>query len=56
METEFCQHTVFMCFALWLQQTAIISVYTIHRLVFQMEAHMVFCEEQTEHLYICNVG
>jgi len=56
METELCPHTVFMCFALWLQQTAIISAYTIHRLLFQMEARIILWEEQTEPLYICNVG
>jgi hypothetical protein len=51
METEFAY-----VFRIMITKTAIISVHTIHRLVFLMEAHFVLYKEQTESLYACSVG
>jgi hypothetical protein len=34
------------------QQTAVVSQYSVHRLVFIVEVYTVFCEVRTENLYV----
>ena len=48
-------HTVFMCFLLIWEQTAIISPYNINWLVFITETVCVYCAVRTECLYIIQV-
>ena len=41
--STFCPHSVFMCFVWISEQTAIISLYSIHWLVFITETECVYC-------------
>ena len=46
--STFCPHSVFMCFVWISEQTAIISLYNINRLVFITETVCVYCAVRTE--------
>jgi hypothetical protein len=50
--STFCPHSVFVCFVWIWEQTAIISVFSIKRLVFITEAECVYCAERIEYLCI----
>ena len=52
----FCPHIVFMCFVWISEQTAIISLYNIKRLVFITETECVYCAVRTEHLNVIQVS
>jgi hypothetical protein len=43
-------HSVFMCFVWIWEQTAIISLYSINRLIFITETEYVYCAVRTEYL------
>jgi len=47
----FCPHSVFMCFVWISEQTAIISLYSINRLVFINEMVCVYCAVRADSLY-----
>jgi hypothetical protein len=49
--STFCPHSVFMCFVWISEQTAIISLYSIKRLVFVTEVESVYSAVRTESLY-----
>jgi hypothetical protein len=49
--STFCPHTVFMCFVWISEQTAIISLYNINRLVFITATECVYCAVRTGYLY-----
>ena len=46
--STFCPHSVFMCFVWIWEQTAIISLYSIDRLVFITETECVYCAVRSE--------
>jgi hypothetical protein len=46
----FCTHSVFMCFVWISEQTAIISLYNMYRLVFITETECVYCAVWSESL------
>ena len=48
----FSPNSVFMCFVLILEQTAIISLYSIDWLVFVTEMECVYCVVRTDILYM----
>jgi len=52
--STFCPHRVFMCFVWIWEQTAIISLYSINRLVCITETGCVYCAVRTEHLTFTN--
>ena len=53
--STFCPHSVFMCFVWISEQTAIISLYNINRLVFITETECVYCAVRTGYIIILNV-
>jgi len=54
--STFCPHSVFMC-SIWIsEQTAIISLYSINRLVFIPETECVYCAIWTEFVVIIQVN
>ena len=53
--STFCPHTVFTCFVWISEQTAIISLYSINRLVFVTETECVYCAVRTESSNIMHV-
>jgi len=52
-EKSILPHNAFICFLLFLQEVAIISLNSINCEVFVMEAHSVLCEVRTEFLMKC---
>jgi len=54
--STFCPHSVFMCFVWISEQTAVISLYSIHWLVFVTETECVYCAVRTESLYVIQVN
>ena len=50
--STFCPHSIFMCFVWIWEQTAIISLYNINRLVFITETESVYCVVRTGSLNI----
>jgi hypothetical protein len=50
--STFCPHSVFMCFVWIWEETAIISLYSINRLVFITETESVYCAVRAGSLYI----
>jgi len=48
--STFCPHSLFMCFVWILEQTAIISLYSINWLVFITESECVYCAVRTRSL------
>jgi hypothetical protein len=42
-DSAFCPHSVFMCFLRISEQTAIISLYSLHWLVFITQKESVYC-------------
>jgi len=53
--STFCPHNVFMCFVWILEQTAIISLYSINWLVCITETECVYCAVRTGSLNIVQV-
>jgi len=53
--STFCPHSVFMCFVWISEQTAIISIYNINRLVCIREMECVYCAVRSRSLYIIQV-
>ena len=51
--STFCPYSVFMCFVWIWEQTAIISLYSINRLVFITETECVYCTVRTG--YLCTI-
>jgi len=51
-----CPHIVFMCFAWISEQTAILSLYSINRLLFITETECVYCAVRTGSLLIIQVN
>ena len=49
--STFCPHSVFMCFVWISKQTAVISLYSINRLVCITETESVYCAVRTESLH-----
>jgi hypothetical protein len=49
--STFCPHSVFMCFVWIWEQTAIISLYSINRLVCITETECVYCAVRIGYLY-----
>ena len=54
--STFCPHSVFMCFVCTSEQTAIISLYNINRLVCITETKCVYCEVRTGALTVIHVN
>jgi hypothetical protein len=54
--STFCPHSIFMCFVLISEQTAIISLYSINWLVFITETECVYCAVRTESSNITQVS
>jgi hypothetical protein len=54
--STFCPHSAFMCFVWIWEQTAIISLYSINRLVFTTETDCVYCAARAGSLNINNVN
>ena len=52
--STFCPHSVFVCFVWIWEQTAIISLYRLNRLVRITEMECVYCAVQTEDLTFTN--
>jgi hypothetical protein len=52
LHSTFCPHSVFMCFVWISEQTAIISLYSINRLVFVAESGSVYCAVRTDFIYV----
>ena len=50
--SAFSPHSAFMCFVGFSQYTAIISLYSINRLVFVMQVQCEFCEVETGFLEV----
>ena len=50
--SKFCPHSVFICFVLISEQTAIISLYSINWLVFITETECVYCAVRTGYLNV----
>ena len=53
--STFCPHSVLTCFVWISEQTAIISLYNINRLVCITETECVYCAVRTESLYVMQV-
>jgi hypothetical protein len=51
--STFCPHSLFMCFVWISEQTAIISLYSINRLVCITETECVYCAVRT--VFMCSV-
>ena len=54
--STFCPHTVFMCFVWISEQTAIISLYNVHWLVFITQTQCVYCAVRTGSLTVIHVS
>ena len=52
INSTFCPHSVFMCFVRISKQTAVISLYAIHWLIFITQTQRVYCAVRTEYKYI----
>ena len=51
--STFCPPSVFMCFVWIWEQTAIISLYSINRLVFITETESVYCAVRSRYICMC---